>query len=154
MLNYLISPKLNGENSLQSLVKLYVAPRTHYFSSNSKILKIGHRGAISNCGKMSKCVVVINLIPKNDPGIRKEAFKPMWLTQKDLGTWILNDLKWDYNLNYQKRQTLKKVFVILNTFMTRDVVPMTTFWKSICMPTLMYNTSVMGKLRASENKIL
>ena len=78
----------------------------------------------------------------------------MWLTQKDLGTWILNDLKWDYNLNYQKRQTLKKVFVILNTFMTRDVVPMTTFWKSICMSTLMYNTSVMGKLNAYENKIL
>lgn len=48
----------------------------------------------------------------------------------------------------------EKVFVILNTFMTRDVVPMTTLWKFICMPTLLYNTSVMGKLNAAETKTL
>ena len=85
MLNYLISPKLNGENSLQSLVKLYVAPRTHYFSSNSKILKIGHRGAISNCGKLSKCVVLIIVRPKHDLGTPEEAIKPIWLTLGDHG---------------------------------------------------------------------
>ena len=103
---------------------------------------------------MSKYVVLIIVRPKHDPGTPREAFKQMWLTQKDFGTWILNDLNWDYNLNYQNCHTLKKVFVSLNTFMTRDVMPMTTLWKSICMPTLMYNTSVMGKLNASENQIL
>ena len=42
---------IEGEKTLQPLVMPYVAvaPRTHYFSSYSKILKIGHLEAISNC---------------------------------------------------------------------------------------------------------
>ena len=63
----------------------YGALRTHYFSSNSKILQIGPTWAISDYRKKPKRVVLIIGHRKHDSGIRTEAFKPMWLY---LGTVI------------------------------------------------------------------
>ena len=74
-----------GKNSLKPLVILYVAPRTHYFSSNSKILQIGHYGAISNYRKCEKWGILIIEWSKHDPGTLREAFKPIWLTLRDHG---------------------------------------------------------------------
>ena len=55
------------------------APRTHYFSSNSKAPQIGQFEVISSCQKIQKWVIIIIQYPNLDPGTRKEPFQPMWL---------------------------------------------------------------------------
>ena len=54
------------------------SPRTHCFSSKSKIHQIVHFGAISGCRKMQKWVILIFRYPKHDPRTRTEPFEPMW----------------------------------------------------------------------------
>ena len=69
------------------------SPRTHCFSSKSKIHQIVHFGAISGCRKMQKWVMLIFRYPKHDPRIRTEPLEPMWFA-----FWEHGDQKRDTGL--------------------------------------------------------
>ena len=49
---------------------------------------------------------------------------------------------------------MEKINIILNTFKTRDPETMSILWKSLCIPSLLYNTNVLGKLKATDEKVL
>ena len=74
--------------------------------------------------------------------------------EKDLGTIITSDLKWNTNLFYLRKKTWTKIHMIFHTFHTRDVQTMTILWNSLCLPVLLYNTALMGNLLAKEERIL
>lgn len=44
--------------------------------------------------------------------------------------------------------------MILNTFKTRDVKTLTILWKSLCLPTLLHNSNVMGQLSVAGERLL
>ena len=68
------------------------------------------------------------------------------IAEKDLGIWIRADLDWATNVSYASAKTWSKTFCILNTFSTRNANTLTFIWKAICLPTLLYNSAVMGNL--------
>ena len=60
-------------------------PRTHYFSSDSKLPHSDHFGLILDYRKMTKCLILSIGVHKHEQRTQTEPLKPKWLAFWDHG---------------------------------------------------------------------
>ena len=108
--------------------------------------------------KEDKAISLFKELPFSDPSpeysSNTETQIQIQHSERDLGTFIQSNLKWNINLNYQRSRTWSKIHQILNTFYSRDKKVLDPLWKSICLPILLFNTTFMGNLSAQYERIL